>query len=469
MPKTDVVVLGVGTCGEDMALRLLSAGLDVTGIESRLIGGECAYFACLPTKTMIRSANLVQEARRADGLVGQVDIKPDWSLVARRVRDEITGGWDDSAAVTRFEKKGGHFVRGRGRLSGRRTVTVDGEDFEAQRGIIIATGSQPAIPPIPGLADVAYWTTRDAVQVETLPGSLIVLGGGAVGCEFSQVFARFGVDVTLIEGRDRLLPSEEPEASAAITAAFESEGITVRTGVRIESISGDEASITATLGDGSSVSADQILVATGRSTDLTGLGLDAAGISTTDSGFIQVDDHVRAAPGIWAVGDVTGVGLLTHVGLYQASIAVGDILGNDPAPADYTVLPRVTFTDPEVGSVGLTEAQARDAGHDVDVMVKQVGSTFRGWLHRTAHPGVVKLVVDRGSKRLLGATSVGPHGGELIGMLSAVMTTGAPVTDLVDMIYAFPTFYGGVGEALGAYARGLMQVMDPATRPMFTD
>lgn len=467
MPQTDVIVLGVGTCGEDMALRLMSAGLEVTGIEARLVGGECAYFACLPTKSMIRSANLVQEARRADGLVGNVDVTPDWSLVAQRVREEITGGWDDSAGVSRFEKKGGQFVRGRGTLSGPKTVTVNGEDYEARRGIIIATGSKPAIPPIPGLADVSYWTTRDAVQAETLPRSLVVLGGGAVGCEFSQVFARFGVEVTTIEGRDRLLPSEEPEASEVVAAAFGSEGITVRTGARIESISADNGTTTATLSDGSQVRADQILVATGRTVDLEGLGLEEAGISASD-GFIQVDDHVRAAPGIWAVGDVTGVGMFTHVGLYQASIAVADIVGNDPAPADYTVLPRVTFTDPEVGAVGLTEAEARDAGHDVEVVVKQVGSTFRGWLHKTEH-GVLKLVVDRDSDRLLGATSVGPHGGEVLGMLSAVMKTGAPVTGLVDMIYAFPTFYGGVGEALGAYGRGLMQVLDPDTQPMFTD
>jgi len=468
MPTSDVIVLGVGTCGEDISLRLMAAGLEVTGIEARLIGGECPYFACLPTKSMIRSANLLQEARRADGLVGTVDVTADWSLVAARVREEITGGWDDSYAVARFEGNGGRFVRGRGTLTGPRSVAVGGVEYEARRGIVIATGSKPAIPPIPGLAGVAYWTTRDAIQVEELPSSLLVLGGGAVGCELSQVFARFGVSVTIVEGRDRLLPLEEPVASAAITEALESEGIKTLTGARVESIAGESRSVTATMSDGSRVSAERLLVATGRTVDVEGLGLDRAGISTSD-GFIEVDERVRAAPDIWAVGDVTGVGMFTHVGLYQGSIAVSDILGNDPAPADYTVLPRATFTDPEVGSVGLTEAQARDMGYEVDVSVKQVGSTFRGWLHKTGHVGVIKLVVDQGSGALLGATAVGPHGGEVLGMLSVVMKTGTPVSDLVDMIYAFPTFYGGVGETLGAYGRGLMQVLDPGSKPMFTD
>lgn len=468
MPTTDVIVLGVGTCGEDISLRLMAAGLDVTGIEARLIGGECPYFACLPTKSMIRSSNLLQEARRADGLVGAVDVTADWSLVAARVRDEITGGWDDSYAVARFEGNGGTFVRGRGTLTGPTTVAVDGVEYEARRGIVVATGSKPAIPPIPGLGDVDYWTTRDAIQASELPSSMLILGGGAVGCELSQVFARFGVSVTIVEGRDRLLPMEEPEASSAITEAFESEGIEIVAGARVESISGEAGAIIAAMSDGSQVSAERLLVAAGRAVDVEGLGLDAADISAPD-GFVEVDERVRAAPGIWAVGDVTGVGMFTHVALYQGSIAVADILGEDPAPADYTVLPRATFTDPEVGSVGLTEAQARDIGYDVDVVVKQVGSTFRGWLHKTGNTGVIKLVVDRGSGALLGGTSVGPHGGDVLGMLGVVMKTGTPVADLVDMIYAFPTFYGGVGEAIGAYGRGLMQVLDPGSTPMFTD
>jgi pyruvate/2-oxoglutarate dehydrogenase complex dihydrolipoamide dehydrogenase (E3) component len=469
MPETtDVIVLGLGTCGEDAALRLLGAGLDVTGIEAGLLGGECPYWACLPTKMMIRSANLVHEARRADGLVGSVDVTADWSLVASRVRTEITGGWDDSPAVSRFQGKGGRFVRGRGSLSGPRSVAVDGAEFEARKGIVIATGSSPAIPPIPGLSDVDYWTTHDAIATEELPRSLIVLGGGAVGCELGQVFARFGVEVTIVEGTDRLLPAEEPEASAAVTRAFGEEGIAIVTGARVESVASEPRSMTVTLDSGTEMSAERLLVATGRTVHLDGLGLESAGIDTS-SRFIPVDDLLRAAPGIWAIGDVTGKGMVTHVALYQGTVAVGDILGHDPRPARYAALPRGTFTDPEVGSVGMTEAEARGAGIDIAVTVKMLSATFRGWLHGPGTTGVIKLVVDRGAGVLVGATSVGPHGAEVLGMLSLAMRARVPVEDLVDMIYAFPTFYGGVGEALGAYGRGITRVLDPETDPMFQD
>ncbi|HVR79029.1 MAG TPA: NAD(P)/FAD-dependent oxidoreductase [Acidimicrobiia bacterium] len=465
---TDVIVVGVGTCGEDAALRLMSAGLEVIGIEARLIGGECAYWACLPTKSMIRSANLLHEARRADGLIGRVDVEPDWSLVSDRVRAEITGNWDDTPAVARFEGHGGRFVRGRGALTGPRTVVVDGAEFEARRGIILATGSIPAIPPIPGLSDVEYWTTHQAVSTEELPRSLIVLGGGAVGCELGQVLARFGVEVTIVEGAARLLPGEEPEASAVIIEAFTDEGITVLTRVRATSARSGDGSIIVTLDDGSELHGERLLVATGRRVDLGGLGLEMAGVDGSGR-FIAVDDYLRAADGIWAIGDVTGKGMLTQVALYQSTIAVADLLGHDPPPADYTTLPRATFTDPEVGSVGLTEDQARGAGIDVDVVIKDLRSTFRGWLHRSGNTGLIKLVADRRAGMLVGATVVGPHGAEVLGMLAVAVRTRAPLDDLVNMIYAFPTFYGGVGEALGAYGRGLTRVLDPGFTPMFDD
>lgn len=468
MTASDIIVLGVGTCGEDLSLRLMAQGVEVTGIEARLLGGECPYFACLPTKSMVRSANLLQEARRADGLVGSVDVVADWSVVARRVREEITGGWVDSVAVQRFEDAGGRFVRGRGRLTGTRSVEVDGVEHRARRGIVIATGSHPAVPPIPGLSDVDYWTTRDAIAADALPGSLIVLGGGAVGCELGQVFSRFGVDVTIVEGRDSILPAEEPEASALIADVLSSEGVRVLAGDTVGQVSASEGRVTVQFGDGSEVSGERLLVATGRRVDLDGLGLETAGIDASRR-FIEVNERMQAAPGIWAIGDVTGIGMFTHVAMYQGSIAVADILGKDPASADYTIVPRVTFTDPEVGTVGVTEAEARAAGHDVDVTVKQLGGTFRGWLHRVGNEGLVKLVVDRSSGLLLGATAVGPRGGEIIGMLSVVMRSRLPVADLVEMIYAFPTFYGAVGEAIGAYGRGVGRVLDPDTPPMFTD
>ncbi len=468
MPATDVIVVGVGTCGEDASLRLLRAGLEVVGIEPRLVGGECPYYACLPTKSLIRSARLLQEARRADGLVGRVDVAADWSVVARRLREEITGGWVDSAGVARFEGLGGQFVRGRGALTGPRTVAVEGQEFEARVGIVLATGSSPLIPPIPGMDAIGYWSTRDAIQVETLPESLLVLGGGAVGCELGQVFARFGVRVTIVEGAARLLPAEEPVASAVVTEALEADGIRIAAGARVASLARVDGRVRATLETGAELDGDALLVATGRTPNLAGLGLEAAGIASNGA-FVPTDARLRAADGIWAIGDITGVGMYTHVALYQGAIAVADILGRDPAPADYAALPRATFTDPELGAIGLTEAQARDAGFDVIVGVKQVGSTFRGWLHRTGNAGVIKLVVDRASGRLLGATTAGPHGAEVLGMLTLAMRAGVPVASLVDMMYAFPTFHGGIGEALGAYGRGIGRVLDPATAPMFDD
>ena len=465
--ECDVVVLGMGTCGEDASLRLATAGVDVIGVESRLIGGECPYWACLPSKSMIRSANLLTEARRAHGLVGAVDVSPDWGVIASRIRSEITGGWDDSAGVSRFESRGGRFVRGHGRLVAPRVVEVDGARIEARRGVLVATGSRPFIPPVEGLEDVAYWTNHDAIEVEELPRSLVILGGGPVGCELGQVFARFGVAVTIVEGR-RLLRTEEPEASQLVHEALKADGVDVRLGVRAQSVESDGDSVAIRLGDGSSLTADRIMVAMGRRGDAEPLGVTAAGATTT-KGFIDVDGTMRAAEGLWAIGDVTGVVLLTQVAEYQGMIAVEDIIGGDPRPADYTVMPRAIFTDPEVGGVGLTESEARAAGHDVMITVKDLRATFRGWIHRVGNEGLIKLVADRGEDRLLGATVAGPHATDVMGFLALAIQERTPLRNLVHTIYAFPTFYGAVGEALGAYGRGLVRVMDPDTAPMFDD
>jgi pyruvate/2-oxoglutarate dehydrogenase complex dihydrolipoamide dehydrogenase (E3) component len=455
----DVIVLGVGTCGEDLSLRLLGAGLDVVGIEAALVGGECAYWACLPSKMMIRAANILQEARRVDGTAGQAEVTPDWDLLAARVRAEVTGGWDDSFAVQRFEGRGGRLVHGRGVLTGPRTVTVGDQSFTARRGIIIATGSKPAIPPIPGLAEVDFWTTHDVIRAERLPKSLIVLGGGAVGCELGQLLARFGVDVTIVEAGDRLLPAEEREASEALEAAFGAEGIDVFTGAAVQRVGSGDGSILATLDGGAELAGERLLVATGRSVDLSGLGLESVGLDGT-ARFIPVDERMRVADGIWAMGDVTGKAMFTHVALYQSAIVAAAILGEDRPPARYDAVPRATFTDPEVGAVGMTESQALAAGRDVVVVVKQLPATFRGWLHGSGG-GIIKVIADRETGVLVGATAVGPHGGEMLGLLSLAVHAGVPLAELRSMIYAFPTFYGGIGEALGAYGRGLSVAIDP--------
>lgn len=455
----DVVVLGVGTCGEDLSLRLLDAGLEVVGIEAALVGGECAYWACLPSKMMLRAANMLQEARRIDGKAGHAEMTPDWELLATRVRAEVTGGWDDSYAVQRYQSRGGYLVHGYGRLTGPRTVAVGDKRFTARIGIVIATGSKPAIPPIPGLAEVDFWSTHDVIQAEELPRSITILGGGAVGCELGQLLARFGSNVTIVEAADRLLPAEEPEASEVIEAAFTSEGIGVHTGEAVNRVASRKASIVVTLAGGTEIESERLLVATGRRVDLDGLGLEAAGLDGT-ARFIQVDERMHAADGIWAMGDVTGKAMFTHVALYQSAIVAADILGLDHPPARYDAVPRVTFTDPEVGAIGLSEADARASGLDVVVIVKQLPATFRGWLHGADY-GVINLVVDRKTGVLVGATVAGPRGGEMLGMLALAVHSRIPVEELRSMIYAFPTFYGGIGEAIGAYGRGLSTVIDP--------
>jgi pyruvate/2-oxoglutarate dehydrogenase complex dihydrolipoamide dehydrogenase (E3) component len=458
----DVVVLGVGTCGEDLCLRLMDAGLKVVGIEAALVGGECPYYACLPSKMMIRAASVLQEARRVDGLAGQVEVTPDWNPVAARIRAEATGGWDDSVATKRFEGRGGRLIHGYGRLSGPRSVIVGDESFTPRRGIVIATGSKPAIPPIPGLAEVDYWTTRDMIRTEQLPGSIIVIGGGAVGCELAQVLARFGVQVTVVEAGDRLLPAEEPEAAEALSAAFAAEGIRVHTQAMIRRIESRDGEMIVALDESQELRSERLLVATGRTANLSGIGLESAGLNRTARG-IQVDENMRAADGIWAMGDVTGKAMFTHVALYQSAIVAAELLGEEHPPARYEAVPRVTFTDPEVGAVGMTEAEALAAGFDTTVVVKQLPATFRGWLHRS-DGGMIKLVADRKTGVLIGATVAGPNGGELLGLLGLAVHARIPLADLRSMIYAFPTFYGGIGEALGAYGRGLATVLDPAYR-----
>ncbi len=463
---TDVIVLGVGTCGEDLSLRLLGEGLSVVGIEANLVGGECPYWACLPTKMMIRAGNAIAEARRVELLAGNSDVVPSWTPVAERVRAEATGNWDDSIAVQRFGDRGGQLIHGRGHFVGPRTIEVNGDRVVARIGVVIATGSQPTIPPIPGLEGIPYWTTHDAIAAEILPSSLIVLGGGAVGCELGQILARFGVAITIVEGRERLLAAEEPEASAIVEESLTADGVTVLTGVDATRVFATENGVGVDLANGTMVEASLLLVATGRHIDLSDLGLEVLGLNGADH-TLDVDATMRVADGVWAMGDVTGKGMFTHLAMHQAGIVGDDILGTLSRIADDEALPRVTFTDPEVGAVGMTEEQALSAGLDIAVVVKSLAATFRGWLHATGS-GVIKLVIDRSTGLLVGATAVGPHGGEVLGMLSLAIHAEVPVEKLQTMIYAFPTFHGGVGEAIGAYARGLSTVFEPGNQGIDT-
>lgn len=443
----DAIVIGMGPAGEAVAGDLAEAGLAVLGIDRKLVGGECPYWGCIPSKMMIRAADLLAEARRIDGMAGTATVTPDWGPVARRIRDEATDDWDDRVAVERFEGKGGTFVRGAGRLVAPRTVVVGERTLTARRAIVLGTGTEPAIPPIPGLADVPYWTNRDAVEARELPGSLLVLGGGAIGAELAQALARFGVTVTVVEALDRLLPQETPGAGDLIAQVFTDEGIDVITGVAVERVERDGARIAARLADGRTIAAAQLLVATGRRTDLPGLGVAAVGIDDMQR-FVPVDDNLRVTDGVWAVGDLTGKGAFTHVGMYQARIATADILGRPHEPADYRALPRVTFTDPEIGAVGLTPAAATQAGIDIRIGITQVPHTARGWIHKAGNDGFIELVEDRSRGVLVGATAAGPNGGEVLGLLTLALHAEVPVERLRQMIYAYPTFHRGVEDAL---------------------
>ncbi|KAA8962464.1 NAD(P)/FAD-dependent oxidoreductase [Mycobacterium sp.] len=447
--EVDVVVIGLGPGGEAAGTRLAQAGLKVIGVDARLVGGECPYFGCVPTKMMVRAADTLAETRRVSTLAGSADARPSWAPVAARIRSEATDNWDDTVAVRRFESAGGRFIRGRARITapGQVGVTTDhGEQVvHATRAILLNPGTEPAIPPIDGLADAPFWTNRDAVAVEDVPASLTILGAGPIGCEFAQVFARFGSAVTIVEPQPRLLPAEEPEVGDVLAKVFAAEDIQARTGASATKVSPDATVVS--LDDGSAITSERLLVATGRRADLAALGIGAVGLDETAHG-IDVDARMRAAERVWAIGDVTGKGAFTHVSMYQAGIAAADVLGENPHPAEYRAVPRVTFTDPEVGAVGLTEQAARDRGIAVRTGVAAIPSSARGWIHKAGNDGVVKLVEDTSRGVLVGATVVSPAGGEVLAMLTLAVDAQVPTARLRRMIYAYPTFHRAIEDAL---------------------
>ena len=440
----DVVVIGLGPGGEATATELARAGLSVVGVDERLVGGECPYYGCIPSKMVVRAADVLAEGRRIPGLAGAVEISPDWAPVAERIRDEATDDWNDQVAVDRLEEAGVRFVRGHARLTGPRTVEVDGDTFEAKRGVVLNPGTTPAAPPIDGLADTPYWTNRDVLRIEAVPASLVVIGGGAIGAELAQGLSRFGVRVTVLEVADRILAPEEPEASRLVADVFASEGIQVLTGARIESVSHEDGRFRVAV-DGQDLDAEKLLVAAGRRPSFGDLGLDTVGLDPA-ARAIDVDEHMRAGDGLWALGDVVGKGAFTHVSMYQSAILVRDILGQDGHTADYRAVPRVTFTDPEVGSVGMTEQQARTAGLSVRVGLTDLASSTRGWIARGQ--GLIKVVEDADRGVLVGATAVGPSGGEILSMLTTAVHAEVPTDTLRSMIYAYPTFHRAVEDAL---------------------
>lgn len=455
MVVADVVVVGLGVGGEAVAEQLADAGVDVIGIEAELKGGECPYWGCIPTKMMLRAANLLAEARRAPALAGAVSgIEPDWSLVARRIRAEATDSWDDSVAVTRFTDKGGRFIRGRARILDRHRVEVPGTGvIQARRALVIGSGTRAAIPPIPGLAGTPYWTNREAVETEALPGSMAIVGGGAIGCELGQAFARFGTKVTIVESADRLIAAEEPEASELLAAALQSDGIALRLGVGVTKVEYADG-FAVRLDDGETLRAQVLLIATGRRPAIDTDQWAALGLAG-DPGYLPVDDRLRVRAtddsdqhAVYAVGDIAGKGAFTHMATYQADIVARELLGRDGPAANYRATPRVTFTDPEIGVVGLTEAQAREDGITVAIGTAQIPATSRGWIHKAGNAGLIKLVVDADTDLLVGALSAGPTGGEVLGALAVAVHAQVPIATLESMIYAYPTFHRGILDAI---------------------
>ncbi len=443
-----MVVLGVGPGGEYAARKLAEAGLDVVAVDEALVGGECPFWGCTPSKLMVRPADLIAEVRRAGRLAGEAGIEPDWSLVAARIR-QANHDWTDGQHVEPLEEAGVTIVRGHGRLDGPGIVRVEKDGattvLRAARGVLLNTGTEPLRLPIDGLDATPYWTNREAMKVTEVPDRLIVVGGGPNGLELAQVFARYGAEVTLLESEDRIAAQDEPEASAALTAVLRDEGLDVRVGVEIERVDHDGGFQVRLAGE--TLVSDQLLVAAGRSTNLGDIGLETVGLDP-DQDTVDTDDHLRAGERLWAVGDITGKGAFTHVSRYQAAGAVADILGQDGPPADYRAVSRVTFTDPELASVGMTEHQAREAGLSVRVGLAQIERSARGWLHGPGTTGIVKVVEDADRGVLVGASVVAPYGGEVIGMLVTAVHGEVPVARLRTMHFAYPTFHRTIEAAL---------------------
>jgi pyruvate/2-oxoglutarate dehydrogenase complex dihydrolipoamide dehydrogenase (E3) component len=444
----DVVCLGGGVAGEAIAAGLQDSGLTLAVVERELVGGECPYWGCVPSKTLLRSGETLSEADRARLLAAsRVEWTVDFPKVSRRVRG-MARNLDDSRPAAAMEATGARLFRGEGKLTDLRTVEVGGEQLIARRSVVIANGSTAAIPPIPGLDTVEFWTNRQAAIPSELPATLAILGAGAIGVELGQAFARLGSKVILIEAGPTFLGLEEPEAGAALRPHLEADGLTLMIGdpcVAVEKQSEGRSAVVLRLKSGAVVSAHRLLVATGRRPNAEAWG--AAGIAQTERGWLKVDAAtLEARPGIFGAGDVTGLGGFTHLAYYHGQVVARRLRGMD-ARADHTAVPRVTYTDPEVASVGLSEAAARAKGIDVVVATADPAEAARGYIH-DFHGGALKLIGDRERGVLIGATLVTPRAGEILGELVLAIKLGTPLTTLADVIHPYPAFNRVLGANL---------------------
>ena len=453
----DVIVIGAGPAGEVAAGRLADSGRDTAIVEDRLVGGECAFYACMPSKALLRPGELLAEARRVPGVREAVSGVLDVEAVLRR-RDEIVHDLDDAVQIPWLNEHDITLVRGHGRLEGERLVRVGDELLRAREAVVVATGSLPAMPPIPGLHDARPWDNRTATTSSVVPPRLLILGGGVVGVELAQAYATLGSEVTLVESGPRVLAREEPFAGEEVCAALREAGIELLTQTTVASVARPEpgGEVTLTLEGGRELMGDELLVAAGRDPSTRDLGVQTLGLEPGEP--LEVDDAMRVVghPWLFAIGDVNGRSLLTHMGKYQARVATLVIDGRADARAtqDGPGSPRVVFTDPQVAAVGMTEAAAREAGIDVRTVSHPSAATAGASFVGTGVDGLCQLVIDASRDVVVGATFVGFEVGEWLHAATIAVVGEVPIARLWDCVPSFPTRSEAWLRLLQAYEAG---------------